>query len=444
VSLGKFRQLVAVVAIAAWTCLACFGASAAQPPIKGSENVLRTWHKVILELVRHTPTYTPPVASRSFAYLGVTAYESVASGDHDMQSLAGQLNGLQAVPKRESGKSYDEAVIMHSALNAVAQDLFANTGPTGQRVLGRLDEKIAADVSDGLPADVVERSDAYGRAVAANILEWSRSDGGAIIENMGFPYEYKLAEGPANWIPTSLVSQQQKPLLPDWGKNRTFAMPNGASCPLPPPPAYSEDKASEFYKQALEVYDAKHNLTPEQRAIARFWSDDPMLSPTPPGHWLSIALQILERENADAKKSADVLARLGIAVADSFVGCWNAKFEFDLLRPVTYIRRTIDPKWEAILNTPPFPEYPSGHSTQSGAAAVVLTHMFGENYAFDDATHERDGLPKRSFRSFWAAAEEAGISRLYGGIHFRAAIERGLDQGRCVGAFVNKLQTRSP
>ncbi len=219
-------------------------------------------------------------------------------------------------------------------------------------------------------------------------------------------------------------------------------MPDGASCPLPAPPAYSEDKNSEFYKEALEVFETKKNLTDEQRAIARFWSDDPMLSPTPPGHWMSIALQILDKDKANLEESADLLARLGISLADAFIGCWHTKFEYDLLRPVTYIRRTMDPKWESILNTPPFPEYPSGHSTQSAAAAEVLTAFYGENFAFEDATHVKDKLKPRRFASFRAAAEEAGISRLYGGIHFRAAIERGLEQGRCIGAYANKLKTR--
>ena len=136
----------------------------------------------------------------------------------------------------------------------------------------------------------------------------------------------------------------------------------------------------------MEVYETGKNVTPEQRAIARFWSDDPMLSMTPPGHWMSIALQILERDNVGLDKSVDVLARLGIAMADAFIGCWHAKFVYDLVRPITYIRRVIDPKWEPILNTPPFPEYPSGHSTQSGAAAAVLTAFFGDNFAFDDDT----------------------------------------------------------
>ncbi len=129
-------------------------------------------------------------------------------------------------------------------------------------------------------------------------------------------------------------------------------------------------------------------------------------------------------------------------MADGFIGCWNTKFQYDLVRPVTYIKKVIDPKWEPLLITPPFPEYPSGHSTESGAAAAVLTSIYGENFAFTDRTHERDELGTRQFPSFVAAANEAGISRMYGGIHFRAAIERGLEQGRCIGAFTNALRTR--
>ena len=440
--MNVMRRMVAMGVLVSLALFVTLGTPAAQASSRPAEEVLRTWYQLVLELVRHTPTYSPPVASRSFAYLGVTAFEAVATGSPDMQSLAGQLNGLKPVPQREAGKTYDEAVVLHSAMAFAAQNFFENTGPTGQRALASLEAKLRSEATAGLPADVAVRSEEYGRAVAEHVLTWSSDDGGAVIQNMGFPLEYELTIGPANWVPTNVIAQQQKPLLPSWGKNRTFAMPDGAACKLPAPPEYSEDKTSRFYKEALEVFETKRDLSPEQRAIARFWSDDPMLSPTPPGHWISIALQIFERDKVPLDKSVDVLARLGIAEADAFIGCWNVKFQYDLLRPVTYIRRTIDPKWESLINTPPFPEYPSGHSTQSGAAAVVLTSMFGENFAFEDATHARDGIKPRAFPSFWAAAEEAGISRLYGGIHYRAAIERGLEQGRCVGAFVNSLRTR--
>lgn len=403
--------------------------------------MLRTWYRLVLELVRHTPTYSPPVASRAFAYLGVSAYEAAASGDPKFATLAGQLNELKPLPQREAGQSYDEGVVLQAAIAFGAKNFFTHTGPTGQRALAAMERKMKADAAQGVAPDVVARSEAYGQALGEHILAWSANDGGAVVENMGFPLEYKLTEGPAHWVPTNLIRVQQLPLLPAWGNNRTFATPNGKECGLPPPPAYSEDKDSAFYKEALEVHDVVNSLTPDQRAIARFWSDDPMLSPTPPGHWISIAMQILDAEKADAARSADILARLGITVADGFIGCWDAKYQYDLVRPVTYIKRVIDPKWETLLITPPFPEYPSGHSTQSGAAEVVLTAFFGDNFAFTDRTHEADGLTPRHYASFKAAAEEAGISRLYGGIHYRAAIVLGLEQGRCIGAYTVKLKT---
>jgi hypothetical protein len=430
------------MALAAAIVLVGFAAPAlASNDSSANGQMLRTWYRLVLELVRHTPTYSPPVASRAFAYLGVLAYEAAASGDPKLASLAGQLNELKPLPLREAGQTYDEGVVLQAAIAFGAKNFFTHTGPTGQRALAAMERKMKADAAQGVAADVVARSEAYGQALGEHILAWSENDGGAVVENMGFPLEYKLTEGPAHWVPTNLIRVQQLPLLPAWGNNRTFATPNGKECGLPPPPAYSEDKDSAFYKEALEVHDVVNSLTPDQRAIARFWSDDPMLSPTPPGHWISIAMQILDTEKADAARSADILARLGITVADGFIGCWDAKYQYDLVRPVTYIKRVIDPKWETLLITPPFPEYPSGHSTQSGAAEVVLTAFFGDNFAFTDRTHEADGLTPRHYASFKAAAEEAGISRLYGGIHYRAAIVLGLEQGRCIGAYTVKLKT---
>jgi len=337
------------------------------------------------------------------------------------------------VPERSAGVDYDEAVILQAVMAEGVRDFFGNTGPMGQRAMGVATERFAAAAAADVPEAVVARSQAYGTALAAHILDWSEADGALPIVNMGFPLEYALGTEPGSWVPTSLVQQQQVPLLPAWGNVRPFAMAHGGACPLPPPPAYSEEEGSEFHREALEVYDTVRNLTDEQRAIARFWSDDPMLSPTPPGHWIAIALQIFDRDQPDVAFRADTLARLGLAMADSFIGCWHAKYEFDLLRPITYIRAHIDPDWEPVLITPPFPEYPSGHSTLSGAAATVLTAAFGEDFSFIDATHERDGLPGRRFGSFHEAAEEAALSRLYGGIHFRAAIDRGLEQGHCIG-----------
>lgn len=403
-------------------------------------DVIRLDTRLLLELTRHTPTLSPPVASRAFAYTWVAAYEAVADGSPRLGSLAGQLTGLAPLPPRPEGPLDDEAVLQ-AALAATLGHLFANTGPTGQRALAGVSERLAADAADGLPPDVAARSRERGEAIAAHVLAWAATDGGAVVENMGFPQDYAPPDGPGTWVPTSRLVQQQAPLLPAWGDNRPFAMPSAEACPLPAPPAYSTEAGSAFRAEAQEVLDRATGLTPEEVAVARFWSDDPMLSTTPPGHWLALAAQELDAEGADAERRVEVMARLSVAMADAFIGCWHEKFRWNLVRPVTYIKATLDPSFEPLLITPPFPEYPSGHSVQSGAAAAVLTALFGENHAFEDRTHEDDGLPARAFASWDAAAEEAAESRLLGGIHFRSAIANGLDQGRCIARWAIALDT---
>ena len=400
-----------------------------------------TWYRLVLELVRHTATYSPPVAARAFAYIGVAAHEALATGNPALWSLADQVNALTPPPAREAG-AYDEACVLQAVLAASAQNFFSNTGPTGQRAMTKLSESLGKKAMAGIAEDIAQRSIAHGQAVAAHVLAWSLDDGGAVVENMGFPQDYTPGTNPMDWVPTSLIRQQQAPLLPTWGQNRTFAMAAGNTCALPEPPAYSEEPGSDFYLAALEVHDTVKNLTDEQKLIARFWSDDPMLSSTPPGHWIAIAVDLGDQLAMPAAEIAPMMAVLGIAMADAFIGCWSVKFQYNTLRPVTYIRRHIDPKWEPLLNTPPFPEYPSGHSTVSAAAAIALTAVFGENFAFDDLTHEAEGLPIRRFNSFAEAAEDAAMSRLYGGIHFRFGNEGGTALGRCIGAHAATLKTK--
>jgi len=406
-----------------------------------AETVVHDWYRLILELVRHTATYTPPVASRAFGYVGVTLFEALAARPESaLRSFAGQVNALSPVPAAAAG--LEPAAVAHGALCKAVEVFFSNTGPTGQRAMAAMKRGIEGKLAATLPPEVIAAGIAHGEAVFAHVQAWSETDGGAVVENMGFPMEWTLNPAPGSWRPTSLIRLQQAPLLPRWGQNRTFTMESGASAPIDPPTPYSEDPASAFFAEAREVYDTTRALTDEQKLIARFWSDDPMLSPTPPGHWIFIANDLLEEEGAEVERRAEVMATLGMALADAFIACWASKFEHDTLRPVTYIKAHIDKTWEPLLITPPFPEFPSGHSTQSGAAEVVLARHFGADFAFVDRTHEDEGFDARPFASFHAAAEEAGMSRLYGGIHFRPAIVKGLDQGRAVGDFVTRLQTR--
>jgi hypothetical protein len=198
---------------------------------------------------------------------------------------------------------------------------------------------------------------------------------------------------------------------------------------------YSEDASSDFYAQAREVYDTSQNLTVEQKAKVLFWADGPGMTGTPPGHWVSIVNLISEEQELSLEQAAELHALVSIGLADAFISCWKEKYRLPLIRPESYIQQNIDPNWEPLIPTPPFPEYPSGHSAASAAAAEILTGLLGP-MAFTDTTHASRGLGVRHFASFTEAAEEAAMSRLYGGIHYRMGIENGLAQGQCIGQTV--------
>ncbi|HKY61024.1 MAG TPA: vanadium-dependent haloperoxidase, partial [Gemmatimonadota bacterium] len=232
------------------------------------------------------------------------------------------------------------------------------------------------------------------------------------------------------------------PVEPCWGHLRPFAILSLGMCEPGAHPAYSEDPASEFYQAALEVYETVNDLTDEQRTIAFYWADLAGETATPAGHSLSITTQVLEQVAAPLDLAAEAIARVGIGESDAFIGCWATKYHYSLLRPISYINSVIDPDWESVLETPPFPAYTSGHSNDVGSASTILTTLFGDGFAFTDHFNDALGFAPRSFGSFFEAADESAISRLYGGIHYRFDIERGVEQGRCVGRAVNALEFR--
>lgn len=394
------------------------------------------WFELALELVRTTPGFSPPVASRAFGYAGVALYEALLPGMPGGQSLAGQLNELPRAPN-PSDRAYHWPTVANRALSSILRSLCPTATPESAGAIDELERRFASAAQALLPLGVYRRSIGRGEEVAAHIFAWSTNDGGHEAFLTNFP-PYEPPSGPGLWVrtPPGFLPALQ----PYWGANRSFALSSGAACSPPPPPSYSGEPGSAFYAEAYECYSAVGRLTPEQEAIARFWSDDPGQTPTPPGHSISILTQVARTLDLSLAAAAEAYAKVGIAVADAFIGCWSTKYVHSLLRPVSYIRNLIDSGWTPLLATPPFPEYTSGHSVQSGAAAQVLTNLFGE-VAFVDRTHESRGLPARSFSSFHEAAEEAAVSRLYGGIHFRAAIERGLEQGRCIGRHVSALVT---
>ncbi len=394
------------------------------------------WFDLALELVRATPGFSPPVASRAFGYAGVALYEAVAPGMPKRRSLAGQLNGFGAVPGAADA-SYHWPTVANSALASMLRSLFPTAPAEKAAAIDELEHLLGESGRAVPPPGIYRRSVARGAAVADHVFEWSRSDGGDEAFLRNFP-PYAPSSGPGSWVPTPPGFLPA--LQPYWGANRPFSLPRGDAADPGPPLAYSEDRDSTFYLEARECYLAATHLTSDQEAVARFWSDDPGQTATPPGHSLSILTQVARSLDIDLGRAAEAYAKVGIAVADAFIACWSTKYRYNLLRPVTYIRSLVDGAWTPLLVTPPFPEYTSGHSVQSAAAAEALTALFGD-VAFVDRTHERRGLPARSFRSFREAAEEAAVSRLYGGIHFRSAIERGLEQGRAIGRRAAALTT---
>jgi hypothetical protein len=401
--------------------------------------VAAAWFDLSLDLVAGTPGYSPPVASRAFAYTGLTLYEALVPGMPGFRSLAGALPDFPRLPNAGRNAAYHWPSVANAALAAILRALFPTAGAARLAALDGLEAAFAKCFGKRLAPGIHVRSLSRGRQTAAALFEWSRGDGGHEGYLRNFP-PYTPPQGPGLWVPTPPAFQPA--LQPFWGANRCFALAQGADCPPGDHPPYSEQPSSAFHLEAVEVYDAVNGLTPEQETIARFWSDDPGATPTPPGHSISITTQVLRRERASLARAAESYAKVGLAVADAFIACWYQKYVYNLLRPVTYIRNEIDPTWSPILVTPPFPEYPSGHSVQSGAAFQALTDLFGDGYAFVDRTHEARGFRPRRFGSFLEAAAEAAISRLYGGIHYRAAIDNGIAQGRCIGQAVSALPFR--
>ena len=398
------------------------------------------WFALALQLTQQTPGFSPPVASRALAYMGLALYESVVPGMPNALSLAGQLNELSSLPWAQPDEPLHWPTVANASLAAMARMMFPTASAENKGRIDLLERslplKYAQDFDPvAVGNDTRIRSETFGRLMAMSLMTWARTDGGH--EAWGplrrSRQAYVPPSGPGQWAATP--PSFAPALLPWWGDNRPFALQAASDCPAPPPPAYSEEPGSAFYKEAQEVYALSKAATQEQRQFALYWADDPGKTPTPAGHWAFIATDLLKARKADLGQAAQTYARLNIAMADAFIAAWKTKYSVNLLRPVTAIQGGIDSNWvPPLMHTPNFPEYPSGHSVQSSAAAAVLAAVFGTTTAFTDSTHNDRGWGPRTFKSFTAAADEAALSRLYAGIHFRAGVLGGQVQGRCVAA----------
>lgn len=394
--------------------------------------------------------FSPPVAARIYSYASIAAYEGLRHDYPEYKTLTGQLNEFESMPQPVAGQEYCYPLASLQAFTTVGKAMIFS------------EDKIVAYQEDlykkyqdlKMPQEVYDRSLAYGNEVAAAVLQWA--DGDMYKQTRTFP-KYSITEKNEMWKPTP--PDYMDGIEPHWREIRLMVLDSAQQFSPKPPTEFSMEKDSKFYKETMEVYNAlraadKKELE-ERVAIAQFWDCNPYVSThsghvmfatkkiTPGGHWMGITKIACQKNNADMMRTTEAYTRVSIALMDAFISCWDEKYRSNLVRPETVINENIDEEWRPALQTPPFPEHTSGHSVISRASAVALTELFGDNFAFKDDTEEAYGLPVREFKSFYHASEEAAVSRLYGGIHYRPAIDFGVEQGQNVGEYiVEELKTR--
>lgn len=391
--------------------------------------------------------FTPPVAARIYSYAHLAAYETMAQGDSSYASLVGQLRDLAEIPKPDTAHkkiNFPYASLM--ALMEVGSALTFSKDQT-DRIVDTI-KNLAKE--HGMPKQMQYDSEEYGISVAKAVMAWSKKDNYAQTRSAA---KYTVPNEDGKWVPTPPAYIPA--VEPQWRTIRTIAMDSCNQFPPPPPVPYSHEAKTEFYTWVKEVCDTVNNLTAEQKAIASFWDCNGFKmnivghtmfatkAMTPGGHWMGIVGIVCKDQKADFSKTVYTYTAVSFALMDAFISCWDAKYAYNLVRPETVINKYIDPEWKPFLQTPPFPEYTSGHSEISSASATVLEHIFGNNIPFRDSTERPWGWPDRSFQSFRHAADEAGMSRFYGGIHYLRSVEVAKEQGIKVGNYVlTKLKMR--
>ena len=399
----------------------------------------------ITEVIIHD-IFSPPVAARIYSYASLAGYEVAAATDPTQYaSLMGQLNGSEPISIPVPANIYPPLASLAAYYHVGTSLIFSE-----EKIDSHRDEVYKELKEKGIPSDVFEASIAFGQAIGEKIKEYSKKDN--YHQSRSFP-KYTVTSEPGTWQPTPPAYMEA--VEPHWNKIRTFVLDSAAQFKVSPPPAFSTDPNSDFYKRAKEVYDIQKQATKEQTDIAMFWDCNPykmnvkghvMFATkkiTPGGHWMGIASIASATAKKDWKGTIEALALTAISLNEAFIACWDEKYRSRTIRPETYINQHIDENWVPLLQTPPFPEHTSGHSVASTAASYTLAQLFGDQIHIVDSTEVAYGLPVREFDSFSQAASEAAISRFYGGIHYLPAIEEGVEQGKQVGGWIWKnISTR--
>ncbi len=387
--------------------------------------------------------FSPPVASRIYIYPNIAAYEVMRNTNSNSMSFAGRLNGLNDTPVPDNEMDIDFTIAALTAFIKVGKELIY----TEAGLISFESHKIDSLKNTGISDEILKNSISYGNAVADHILKWANDDS---YNETRSAERYSLLKKDGTWLPTP--PDYTPAMEPHWEDIRTFVIPSADTFLPDSIEAFSIDPASKFYAMNIEVYDAVNMVDSDQVSMAKFWDDNPVVTEhtghmmvknkkmTPGGHWIYITSLAVKSYNSDMVSAAQNFTITSIAIADAFISSFDAKYYFHTIRPVTYINEHISSDWQPVLQTPPFPEYPSAHSVISASAATVLTNIYGDEFAFTDSSELPFNLPVRSFDSFIHAAEEVALSRFYGGIHFSVSNEVGSMMGQQVGeAVIEKL-----
>lgn len=391
----------------------------------------------------------PPAASRFYAYALLGAYEAMLYAKADVPNIN---NRLRQNPMTSAPVPPSQPVLPFCANYTLLEvgKLIMPSGPmlaANQADLLKSFRKKYKMSKNGV-ADHVR----YCEQVAAIIMQYARTDGYSKLSTFK---RYTPTKKEGSWYPTP--PEYMAAIEPEWKTIRPFFLDSATQFkPLAAAP-FSKDTTSSFHRQMIEVYEIGKTLTQEQKNIANFWDCNPfavaysghmaigLKKISPGGHWMGITGIACRKANITIDSAVFVHALVALTMHDTFISCWHEKYKSNRIRPETAINKSIDPSWRPLLQTPPFPEYTSGHSIVSAASSVILTTLLGDHFAYTDTSEEYFGIPARDFTSFYQAADEAAISRLYGGIHFRDACESGTYQGKEIGKYVAQraLATRS-
>ena len=386
--------------------------------------------------------FTPPVASRIYSYPNIAFYECIRLDDPSLPTLSGKLNGLAVLPAPDKNNPVDNFIAAAVSFSYMAQNLVGSEYKLENWRQAFIDSLLLKARGD---AGLIRNSILYGKHVADSIFAWAKRDN--YNQSRAMP-RFTLSKEPGTWQPTP--ADYAPAIEPYWHTIRPFTLASPAQFSPKEKLVYSLKKKSSFYKTMMEVYETVKNLDTTQKAIAKFWDDNPNVSVnmghlnyfihkiSPGGHWLMIAKQACEEKNETVSRSSLAYTLTSIALLDAFISCWDEKFKTNIVRPITVINDHVDKNWQPYIQTPPFPEFTSGHSVISNAAAAVLTALFGDNYKFTDKTEIPFGNDTRRFNSFYDAAYESTMSRVYGGIHYPETARISIIQGKEVGNHVIK------